>query len=369
MKKKELKKLMLEWLSNYEYWSECSKDERDQKLLEMIKLSFTYHYENNIYYKALCDKKNFTPENIQRFIDIYDIPTISVQEFKESNCSHLISCDIEDIEYEMRSTGTSGIPSISRRCSDTLDLASTALLSQYRNYFKFSKGVSLFLFPSAAEVPEMGMVKVLNYTAGMVDEIFVGVKSNRVLYEKCAEFLKNFEGKTVRNIVGPPFMIDKFMRYLEKNNIDLKLDSESYVITLGGWKRFTGNEMSSHNFREKITEVFGMNPKNIRDMYALAECNFLAIEDENHKKIIPHYVKFVNKDYKSRTDVIENNIGKGVLSIFDPTILSYPGFIETTDLVSLSEDNRNNYLTYLSRVKGAEFGCCAVNLDKNMEND
>jgi long-chain-fatty-acid---luciferin-component ligase len=77
--------------------------------------NFKYHYENNLFYRKICDEKGITPNVIQSFEDLIKIPLIPVQNFKQSDSHLLMSKSLSEVEFEMRSTGTSGIPSISRR--------------------------------------------------------------------------------------------------------------------------------------------------------------------------------------------------------------------------------------------------------------
>jgi long-chain-fatty-acid---luciferin-component ligase len=62
----------------------------------------------------------------------------------------------------------------------------------------------------------------------------------------------------------------------------------------------------------------------------------------------------------------------GILAIVDPTCLAYPAYVMTEDVVHLDEPSpcpcgRNGQtVNILGRVTGAEVGCCAINLDRQM---
>ena len=64
---------------------------------------------------------------------------------------------------------------------------------------------------------------------------------------------------------------------------------------------------------------------------------------------------------------------RGVLAILDPISMSYPTFVLTEDLVYLNKESECNcgrhgqVVNYISRVRGAEIGCCAINLEKQMD--
>lgn len=338
----------------------------------LISQNFKYHYENNSFYRMLCEDSGVTPADVQSLDDIQKIPLIPVTSFKRPDSHLLLSTSLENIEFEMRSTGTSGIPSISRRDAETLNNCVFSIYAMYREMFAFSRGAGLFLFPSPEEMPEMGMVKVLNMLSGLFDATRCLVKRASFKPKEAIETLEKWQNIHTRHIIGPPFLIYKLVNYLKTNNIHLKLDQKTIIINLGGWKRFSGMEIPREQYNKECAEFLGIPEENIRDMYGLVESNILAIECEKHSKHVPPWVHFSLRNPKNLAEEVPQG-KRGVLAIFDPTSLSYPGFIQTEDLVYLKKENtcecgRNGQkVVYLSRVAGAEIGCCAINLEKHMD--
>lgn len=338
----------------------------------LISQNFKYHYENNSFYRMLCEDSGITPADVQSLDDIQKIPLIPVTSFKRPDSHLLLSTSLENIEFEMRSTGTSGIPSISRRDAETLNNCVFSIYAMYREMFAFSRGAGLFLFPSPEEMPEMGMVKVLNMLSGLFDATRCLVKRASFKPKEAIETLEKWQNIHTRHIIGPPFLIYKLVNYLKTNNIHLKLDQKTMIINLGGWKRFSGMEIPREQYNKECAEFLGIPEENIRDMYGLVESNILAIECEKHSKHVPPWVHFSLRNPKNLAEEVPQG-KRGVLAIFDPTSLSYPGFIQTEDLVYLKKENtcecgRNGQkVVYLSRVAGAEIGCCAINLEKHMD--
>ncbi|MGG2053299.1 LuxE family acyl-protein synthetase [Lysinibacillus pakistanensis] len=338
----------------------------------LISQNFKYHYENNSFYRMLCEDSGVTPSDVQSLDDIQKIPLIPVTSFKRPDSHLLLSTSLENIEFEMRSTGTSGIPSISRRDAETLNNCVFSIYAMYREMFAFSRGAGLFLFPSPEEMPEMGMVKVLNMLSGLFDATRCLVKRASFKPKEAIETLEKWQNIHTRHIIGPPFLIYKLVNYLKTNNIHLKLDQKTMIINLGGWKRFSGMEIPREQYNKECAEFLGIPEENIRDMYGLVESNILAIECEKHSKHVPPWVHFSLRNPKNLAEEVPQG-KRGVLAIFDPTSLSYPGFIQTEDLVYLKKENtcecgRNGQkVVYLSRVAGAEIGCCAINLEKHMD--
>ena len=338
----------------------------------LISDSFKFHFENNEFYRNSCMDKNVTPDDISGFNDINKIPLIPISLFKANDSHKLLSKPLNKVELEMRSTGTSGIPSISRRCSETVDNGILGVYAMYREFFKISKGAGLYLCPSNEEIPEMGMIKALNMFAGLLDTNRFMVKNERFVPEDVIAQLSEWENNFTRHIIGPPFLIYHFISFLKATNQKIKLDKGSYVITLGGWKRFTGEMISRTEFNDACSEYLGIEESNIRDIYGLVESNILAIEDEHHIKHISPIAHFSVRDPNNLSKEVQDG-EHGQLAIYDPLALSTPGMILTEDIVSLitekSPSGRSGQrMQYIMRAPtSSEFGCCAVNLEKLMD--
>jgi long-chain-fatty-acid---luciferin-component ligase len=241
----------------------------------------------------------------------------------------------------------------------------------YREFFMFSSGAILFLMPSPEEVPEMGMVKVSGMLAGLVDTSRFIVRNASFDPQEAVALLMQWENAHIRHVVGPPFLVYKLIQYLKKHDIHLKLDRETIIINLGGWKRFTGEQIPREEYNRECAEYLGVQPDQIRDMYGLIEGNMVAIECRHHWKHVPPWVHFSVRELgASGTEIHDGR--RGVLAIIDPTCLAYPAYILTEDMVELDETSscpcgRNGQrVNFVARVKGSELGCCSVNLEKAM---
>ena len=99
----------------------------------------------------------------------------------------------------------------------------------------------------------------------------------------------------------------------------------------------------------------------------------VAIDDEKGVKHVSPFVHFSVRDPKKpANEVPEGETGQ--LAILDPLAVSTPGFILTEDLVRLlpreADDPRSGQrMQYVMRLpESTEFGCCAVNLDKRLDD-
>jgi len=337
----------------------------------LIAENFRFHYENNAYYRGLCEQQRVTPSDIGSFDDLVKIPLISVSQFKQTDTQKLLSLGLNQIEVEMRSTGTSGIPSVTRRDPETVTQGSLALWAMYREFFMFSSGAILFLMPSPEEVPEMGMIRVSNMLAGLVDTSRFLVRKARFEPQEAVALLTEWENEHIRHIVGPPFLVHKMVQYLKKNDIRLKLDTETKIITMGGWKRFTGEAIPREEFNRECVEYLGVQPDQIRDVYGLIEGNMVVIECSHHWKHIPPWVHFSVREVDDFGKEVHDG-KRGVLAIIDPTCLAYPAYVLTEDVAELNVTSscpcgRNGQrVNIIGRLTGSELGCCAINLDKAM---
>src|SRR5690554_2954020 len=346
----------------------------DELKASLISDAFRFHYENNAYYRAACDAKGVTPEQIAGYQDLIRIPLIPIAKFKSTSSHELLSKPLTSIEHEMRSTGTSGVPSVSRRCSETVDLGVASVYAMYREFLGISKGAGLYICPSTEEVPEMGMIKALNMLAGLLDTHRFMVSQERFVPEQAVAQLQQWDRKFTRHIIGPPFLIHRLLQFLKQTGQTLKLDRDSKVITLGGWKRFTGQMISRREFNSLCEQALGIAPRNVRDIYALVESNVMAIDDEHQVKHVSPYVHFSVRDVNDLNREVADG-EPGVLAILDPLAQATPGMILTEDIIRLvpgqSPSGRSGQrMEYIMRAPSSiEFGCCAVNLERQMDKE
>lgn|GEM_PF-739405 len=338
----------------------------------LLKDSFRYHYETNRVYREIAQERGVHPDQIRRFEDLLLIPSIPIKSFKDVNSHKLLTLPIQELEHELRSTGTSGIPSISRRDAVTLDRSVVGIYSIFRDMFGLFGGAGLFLSPSAEDMPEMGLVKLIGMFSGLLDSTSYFIHHSTFNPQDALEQLIKWENQHTRHIVGPPFVIDRLVKHMADNGITVQLDRGTKVITLGGWKRHTGREIDAIEFRAACAAAFGIAEGQVRDMYGLVETNFMAVECEHHRKHVPPAVHFSVRSLEQPDKEVP--VGEpGLLHVMDPACRSYPGFIQTEDIVYLSDGacecgRHGQVVHYMYRARGAEIGCCAINLEKHMED-
>ncbi|CPU20213.1 Acyl-protein synthetase [Mycobacteroides abscessus] len=349
-----------------------TREEWRRSLTDVLRESFALHFERNGFYRAQCDAAGLIPSGIRDGADLHRIPLLPVSMFKQAGAHVLMTCGLEDVEIEIRSTGTSGVPSVARRDSTTVTRASVGIFGGYRDFLGISQGTGLFLCPSTAEVPEMGMVKIFNLLTGMLDDHRYVVREYSFDPDEALAHLRNWEGKMTRHLIGPPFIIARFMKYLELEEIPLTLDPDSLIIMLGGWKQYTGNSISRDDFDEKAQRLLGIDPTRIRDMYGMIESNMLAIECEHQRKHVPPWCYISIRDVTDAS--VELEPGKtGGIAILDALNTAYPGFLLSDDIGEVDESDcpcgrTGQTVKFRRRRQGAELGCCAVSIEKYIDS-
>ncbi|TDZ99226.1 acyl-protein synthetase [Mycobacteroides salmoniphilum] len=350
----------------------ATRDDWRGSLTDVVRQAFALHFDGNGFYRAQCDAVGLTPHDIRHWADLQRIPLLPVSMFKQAGAHVLMTCGLEDVEIEIRSTGTSGVPSVARRDAMTVTRASVGIFGGYRDFFGISHGAGLFLCPSTAEVPEMGMVKIFNLLTGMLDDHRYVVREYSFDPEEALAQLRSWEGRMTRHLIGPPFIIARFLKYLEFEDIPLTLDPDSLIIMLGGWKQYTGNSISRDDFNEKAQRVLGVDRTRIRDMYGMIESNMLAIECEHQRKHVPPWCYISIRDVTDAT--VELEPGKtGGIAILDALNTAYPGFLLSDDIGEVDEGDcpcgrTGQTVKFRRRRQGAELGCCAVSIEKYIDS-
>lgn len=357
--------------SDYFY---ADEDKQREITVKLLAEAFQFHRDNNKYYRELCELNAAMDLTVESIADISRIPLVDINQFKQADSAKLLSVRLSEIEFEMRSTGTTGTPSISRRDHITCNNALALLGGLYREFFKVVNGVGIYFSTSPEEMPEMGMIKALNFLNAGFDAHDFLVRGVSFDHQRAIDDIEKWEGKFTRYFAGAPFLLNMFLDYLKLNNKKLKLDKNSLIITLGGWKRYTGIQISREEMAEKCREYLGVDAGQIRDMYGLVECNTLAIECEHNVKHIPATAYMSIRSMEN--PLTEVNDGEhGLVAILDPSSHSYPSFILTEDIGVMERAKKcecgrcSDTIRIIGRAPKSETGCCAVRLDRQMNEE
>ena len=208
----------------------CEKLQND-----IIKESFYYHYRNNPGYQKYVDRidEDITRKNIQS----KDIPLLPSSLFKREQ--DLLSVSEDKIIKYCTSSGTLGSLSIVPRDEDTLMnfySSISASISLYLGIDREGNHKVFVLGPDTEEAGDLWFSYVLssmslNFQANYLEKD--NVFNLEDAYTKISE-AANKGNELV--IIGPPFRIIELCNYINENNLSVKLNSDSFVISAGGWK-------------------------------------------------------------------------------------------------------------------------------------
>jgi long-chain-fatty-acid---luciferin-component ligase len=343
-------------------------DDWARSVTTVVRDAAIYHASRNGFYRAQCDAAAVDPAALHELGDLQRLPLLPVSLFKRPDARVLLTCALAKVETEARSTGTSGVSSLVRRDAETVTRALVGLTGTYREFFGLSGGAGLFLSPSSADAPENGMAKVFNILNGILDDHAYLVSDNVFDPADALEYLRKWKGHMTRHIIGPPFLVRRFLRYLEIEGINVFLDPYSMVITLGGWKRYPGEAVSADDFRDQCHHRLGVSRENVRDMYGLIESDLLAVECHLHRKHVPPWCYVSIRDlHDVNREVAPGHTG--MIAVLDALNTSYPGFLLTDDVGEVETGTcacgrTGQVITFRHRRQGADLGRNAVSIER-----
>ncbi len=95
-----------------------------------------------------------------------------------------------------------------------------------RELFGLFGGAAVFLSPSAEDMPEMGLVKLINMFSGLLDSTRFFVHDAKLDPEAVVAQLQAWQHAHTRHLIGPPFLVERLVKEIEEKGIELKLDAE-----------------------------------------------------------------------------------------------------------------------------------------------
>jgi len=345
-----------------------SPEDWARSVTDVLRDAAIYHQAHNGFYRVQCDTLGVDPAAINDVNDLQDLPLLPVGLFKRPDAHVLLTCSLADVETETSSSGTRGVPSVARRNSETVTRALVGLIGTYREFFNLSGGAGLFLNPSDSEASEMGLLKDFNILNSVFDHHVYLVADQAFDAREALEHLRRWKGHMTRHIVCPPFLIERLLRFLEQEKINVRLDPYSMIITLGGWKRHTAEAIPAESFRERCHDLLGVRPGNVRDMYGMIESNMLAVECHLHRKHVPPWCYISIRDPGQIGKELAPG-GTGSIAVLDSLNTSYPGFLLTDDVGDVETGTcgcgrTGQIINFRRRGQGGGLGHCPVSIER-----
>lgn len=341
-----------------------STDVHKKTQLELMKLAFSRHYEFCHQFRKYCQVRGFSPDCLVSFEDINLIPLIPTLYFKEDK---VISVSESEIFKTCLSSGTRGSKSTIYRDKITHELFYETMRRGSLEILG-AEGRALILGPPPEEAQDLWIAYVLTLVGGYLPVKFM-VKDGSFLYEDFTASI-SLDPEVPKIIIGPPFLILKLCRALQNSSHSLKLPPKSMVVTAGGWKRFSGEEISRQELEDIIHYTLGVEQHRITDALNLVELNTVIYECPFKRKHVPVWLRVCAKDPITLKEVRDQ---LGLLGYLDTTAQSYPGFILSDDLGYVVDDNpcecgiTGQTIEIVRRVSSIEARGCALKIDRMLE--
>ena len=389
-----------------------------------IKESISHHYNNSVFFNQLCKEYDFKPESIKNVEDLEKIPMLPDTFFKDypSEKPHDVFKWLEkistvklgefnyngkDLQGFLRwsesrlkglvnhSSGTTGNYSIMFRDEITFQRFYYAVIKTLLDIPKTLDNDPHYVYPGSPNT-FLTIGKWLGEGAKVFSENKRHFLTNREITMSLARLMstaqpKNFKeafflralkkamikgedkmiallekldkSKEQTVLISPPFQLFSIMKKMIDNGVKLNLDeSNSIVITGGGWKIFENRKVPLSEFSNMIENSLGIDKKYYVDVYGMSEMNGLAISCEGGYK---HLHPWINPMVLDDTQGVKGYDEEGRFAFHDPVANSYPGYIITGDKVKLLKEcphcDKNGPVLDpdISRMAGSEGKGCA----------
>jgi long-chain-fatty-acid---luciferin-component ligase len=390
--------------------------------LRAIREAFAHHYENNLFYQKLCKERDVTPADIKTEDDLHKIPLIPDTFFKNYPSEEpqqlyewlyaVSSVDIGEFDFSGKKiqdflrwaeTRLNGVVNHSSGTTGKFSFMFRDELTSKRMFFAADKTLLFsivpprddahFIYPGPTRTHltigrwiaegtrifpgdrrhfltdrELS-IDILRIMSGHVSG--VGDRFKLMVIKKAMEkgqlrlinMLKEMDKKGQQvYMLSFPYQIYDLMKKMEEAGVYLNLgESDSVILTGGGWKIYEDRKVSVDEFAKRVEEFFGVPQDHYRDLYGMSEMNGIALDCRHrHKHLSPWIYPMVLDE--------ENNplpFGEvGRFAFLDPAAHSYPGFMMTGDQVKILEECPSCSLQGMvirgdiSRMAGAEAKGC-----------
>ena len=348
----------------------------EENVVEKIKFdafkeAFIHHFNNCEEYRKYSEVNNVTPEDIKTINDLVKTQPIPSDAFRD--VEKIISSVPQDRVVLIATTSSTTSKNPCRYPLDALTLKRTTQTgTAFLKDVGFIEGTAFMLTPSPEESDTglvRGMSHVLKEGLSFGDNIYYGVKGGKFETEKLISNIKECTKKP-RHIYGPPFAYMNLVEYIENNKIDLKLDSNSRLITTGGWKTVQ-RDVTKEQLIERVSKAFGVREDQIRDGYGLTDIYTMLMECEYHRKHVPPWVHISTRNPQNINEEVAEG-ETGLLVLMSCSVNSYPAFVMTGDMGAVFKSNckcgrKGQIVEHRGRATKLGARGCAIRLEQFME--
>ena len=336
---------------------------------ELIREAFRANYDACESYRRYCDSAPFAPGDLTDYESLSRIPLLPTSLFKKRE---IRSVPLSDVAKVCLSSGTQGGQSRVYRDKRSLE----RLLGSVRQGMTvldrdIDRDRAVFVLgPDTEEANDLWFAYVLSIVDFLHPTRFY-VREGRFDATSLLNDLAQLEPGPQPLLVGPPFLLMDLAQSALGAGRRLTLSKrDGLVITAGGWKRHQSDALTREAFSALVVDGLGVAPSNVRDTFNMVELNSVFFECEAHRKHVPPWLYATARDASTLAALPPN--AEGLLAYCDPLSTSFPCFIVTDDLGSVSDDVRcpcgrfGNTVHISRRVARVEARGCALKLDRSM---
>ncbi|MDE2324405.1 MAG: hypothetical protein KGL51_07000 [Betaproteobacteria bacterium] len=338
---------------------------------EFVRQAAQWHLQSGSSYAAYASRQGFRMDMLATADGVGALPLLPSMLFKREalRLAHPAATDI----LWTTSSGTKG--SISRIPRDDITLrrffASIGNLSNEMLDIQNSDITVFNLGPDADEANNLWISYVMAGITVMLPKSRYYVQANRLLLEDLIHDLQATLGQRIA-LMGPPPLLADLAHALVARRIRLQPRPDSLVVTIGGWKRRSGERMPRAAFDELLAGVFQLPSSQVRDTFNMVELNSVLVECEHKLLHVPPWLYVRARDPGSLGVLPGGH--SGVLSYLDPTARSFPCFVLSDDLGSVDENYKcacgrcSDVLRIERRLNTVESRGCALKMDSFVRN-
>lgn len=338
------------------------QDVAPETQLRWIRDAVAHHLAHSPMYQRLAAAQKFTAGELNHPSDLFRVPLVSSGSFKRRALAASGSRSVK----LCTSSGTSGTKSIVPRDSQTLERYVGSVLHGIRDFLEDrERRRALVLGPPPHEVGDLwftyslSLAEVLNDTEYFVTD---GRLDSAALYRA----LSTLDRGVQPVIIGPPSLLWDFLEWLSQQGRSLDLAARSgFVLTAGGWKLRIDESVDRDTFNRRARDQLGLPAERLRDVFNMVELNTVIFECEMQRKHVPPWLHVSARRSSDLEAVSEGE--SGILAYLDPTALSYPAFILSDDLGSVTQQpcacgRRGVVMTIDRRLRSIEERGCGLRM-------
>lgn len=310
--------------------------EADKLYMQALQEELQFHYDHNEAYRQFCNRKGFDPHML--LTDIAQIPPVAVSVFKELGFS-LASVPKEDIRLRLQSSATSGTPSTivvdketSRRQAKAMVKVMQEVIGRERKPFLVMDIDPRSEYKALLGARFAAITGYLNFASKAA--YFLKANEKKVSYfdvQAMQEYLQTLPVEQPVVVFGFTYILySQVLKALQASQIQLHLPKGSKIIHIGGWKKLESEKVEKSLFNKQLSEVFGIEPTDLVDIYGFTEQMGLNYPDcPCGCKHTSNYVRVLVRDTQTREVLPAGK--EGMLEFISPVPHSYPGNAVLTD--------------------------------------